>query len=96
MQANELAQQVAELVGNDREAQHGSKAQNFGNIAAMWSAYLAIRREPVAPLTPLDVGNMMVLLKVARTQLGEHNIDDYRDAAGYAVCAGEIADSDGR
>ena len=34
----------------------------------------------------------MVLLKVARTQEGQHNIDDYVDACGYSAIAGEIAE----
>ena len=33
----------------------------------------------------------MSLLKIARTQAGEHNIDDYIDAVGYQAIAGEIA-----
>ena len=32
-----------------------------------------------------------MLLKIARTQAGSHNIDDYVDACGYAAIAGEIA-----
>ena len=41
-----------------------------------------------------DVAAMMVLLKIARTQAGNHNIDDYIDACGYAAIAGEIAESE--
>ena len=33
----------------------------------------------------------MVLLKIARTQAGEHNTDDYIDACGYSAIAGEIS-----
>ena len=33
----------------------------------------------------------MSLLKIARTQAGEHNLDDYVDACGYSAIAGEIA-----
>ena len=40
-----------------------------------------------------DVATMMVLLKIARTQAGSHNVDDYVDACGYAAIAGEIADT---
>jgi hypothetical protein len=35
---------------------------------------------------------MMALLKIARTQAGHHNIDDYVDACGYSAIAGEIAE----
>ena len=33
----------------------------------------------------------MTLLKLARTQAGKFNLDDYIDACGYAAIAGEIA-----
>ena len=42
-------------------------------------------------LLPEDVANMMALLKIARTQAGQHNPDDYVDACGYSAIAGEIA-----
>lgn len=91
MKASEIATKAADLVGGDREAQHGSKSQNFANIAVLWNGYLSIRREPGTPLTALDVGHMMVLLKVARTQLGSVNPDDWVDMVGYSACAGEVA-----
>ncbi len=89
--ATEIAARAAELVGGDRDRQHGQKRDNFSRIASVWNGYMAARREPASPLDALDVGHMMVLMKVARTQSGAVNVDDYVDAAGYAACAGEIA-----
>lgn len=91
MKAHEIAAKAAELVGGDREQQHGKKADNLGRIASLWQAYLTIRRDPVAPIDAVDVGHMMVLMKLARTQSGALNVDDYLDSCGYAACAGEIA-----
>jgi hypothetical protein len=91
MRADDIAGLAAKLVAGDREAQHGTKMRNFGNIAEMWTSYMRIRRDPGAPLDQEDVGHMMVLLKIARTQLGEHNQDDHVDMVGYAACAGEVA-----
>lgn len=91
MKAAEIATRAAELVGGNREQQHGTKLQNFTNIATLWNAYLAIRREPGSPLTATDHANMMVLLKVARTQSGSFNPDDHLDMTGYSACAGEVA-----
>jgi hypothetical protein len=68
MRAVEIAQKAANLVGGDRDRQHGQK-----------------------PLDAHDVGVMMVCMKLARTQSGAVNPDDYVDACGYAACAGEIA-----
>ncbi len=91
LKAREIAGMAAELVGGDRDRQHGQKRDNFERIATLWQAYLTIRRDAAEPLGPVDVGHMMVLMKLARTQSGAVNADDYIDAAGYAACAGEIA-----
>lgn len=86
MKAHEICAKAANLVGGDRHRTHGDKFENFNNIAALWSAYLGIG------LSPLQAANMMALMKVARTKTGSHNPDDYVDTAGYAGCAGEIAE----
>lgn len=91
MKAHEILTKAASYVSGDRENTHGPKERNHQNIADMWNAYLAIRKDPDGILTPTDVLHMMVLLKVARTQLGALNMDDYVDMAGYAGCAGEVA-----
>jgi hypothetical protein len=90
--AGEVALKAASLVAGDRDKTHGKKEDNFGKIAAHWNAYLQSRScDDGTPLDALDVGHMMVLLKIARTLSGSINPDDYIDAAGYAACAGEIA-----
>jgi len=95
MKAGCIASQAAELVSGDRERQHGSKRDNFERIAKLWNAYLQIRRDPGAPLDAVDVGHIMVLTKLARTQSGAVNIDDWTDLCGYAACSGEIASEGG-
>lgn len=90
--AEEIAKGAAGLVVGTRERTHGDKLRNHENIARLWNAYRAIRRDPSADFTALDVALMMDLLKTARTQLGEHNPDDYVDKCGYSAVAGEIAD----
>jgi hypothetical protein len=90
MKASKICTQAAELVSGDREQQHGDKKENHENIARLWNAY-ACTIQP-GYLTALDVANMMELLKIARRKTGEHNDDDYIDAAGYAGVAGEIAE----
>ncbi|MBL8582813.1 MAG: hypothetical protein JNL61_11380 [Rhizobiaceae bacterium] len=84
MNAAEICRQAADLVSGDRKDTHGDTTRNHQNIARLWSAYLDV------PVTPDQVAMMMVLLKVARTKSGAFNIDDFRDMAGYAGCAGEI------
>jgi hypothetical protein len=91
MNAEEVIKQAGDLVSGDREQTHGDKFKNFQNICDLWNAYLSIRREPASPLSPLDYAHMMILQKMARTQSGSVNGDDYVDMAGYAGCAGEVA-----
>ena len=95
--AHDLCSEAARLVGGLRKTQHGDKLTNFACVADLWNGYwrAKCRTEPnqpiVTPFTPLDVANMMELLKVARRFTGTFNADDYIDAAGYAGCAGEVA-----
>lgn len=91
MRATEIAGRAADLVGGDRDRQHGQKHDNFTRIATMWNAWLQTRKDPAETLGAHDVGIMMVLMKLARTQSGSLNVDDYVDACGYAACAGEVA-----
>ena len=93
MKCSDILTEVAGLVSGDRESQHGPKLENHQNIADLWSEYLGISNIDLK-LTALDVALMMVLLKVARTRTGKHNLDDYKDMAGYAAIAGEIAEGE--
>jgi len=90
MRAADLLQTASQLVSETRAATHGDAHANHWNIARLWNAFLSIRPEPAVPLSPRDVAMMMALLKIARTQLGDHNPDDYVDAAGYIAIAQEV------
>ena len=89
--ATAILTQSSNLIGGDRDRQHGAKEDNFARIATVWNAWLAVRKSQDAPLDAHDVGCMMAMMKLARTQSGALNVDDYIDAAGYAACAGEVA-----
>lgn len=90
--ASDAARKAADLVGGERDRTHGTKRENFRKIAGMWNAWLDIRPQSNKPLDALDVGAMMCLLKLARTQHGAYNPDDYIDLIGYGACTAEIAD----
>lgn len=47
---------------------------------------------PDVRFTAKDVAMMMALLKVARIRSGKGTLDCYVDLAGYAACAGELAE----
>ena len=90
MRAADICRKAGELVGGERAQSHGAKLDNFERIAALWNGWIRARRSD-GDFTAHDVGVMMALLKLARTQSGAFNIDDYLDAAGYAGCAAEVA-----
>ena len=92
MNAEQILEHARNLVSGDRRAQHGDAHTNFGNIAIMWSAFMAIRRDPSASLSRSDVADMMELMKLARRQTGSVNEDDAVDGSAYAAFSGEFAD----
>lgn len=95
MEAVEILNTAANLVGGDRAKTHGDKVGNHTKIANLWNAYISNKYPALAlphPFDATDVAQMMILLKIARTQSGgTHNPDNYVDAAGYAGVAGECA-----
>ena len=74
------------IVTGEREKQYGKPEDNFAIIAELWSAYTGYK------FSPVDVAMMMALLKVARIRTGVGTVDSFVDLAGYAACAGEIAE----
>ena len=94
MKAVDLLTEAAELVSGPRAAQHGDMRDNHENISELWNAFLRIRRDPTEPLTASQAAIMMALVKIARTQTGDDNADDLRDAAGYCGIASELTDAE--
>ena len=74
------------IVTGEREKQYGKPEDNFAIIAELWSAYTGYK------FSPVNVAMMMALLKVARIKTGVGTVDSFVDLAGYAACAGEIAE----
>jgi len=90
MLSTEILDKVKKLVSKDREDKHGDKVINHENISRLWSSYLQNKTKLNIVLLPEDVANLMTLLKIARSQGGKFNIDDYVDMCGYSAIAGEI------
>lgn len=69
----------------ERPEQHGDPEDSFRVIANFWSEYIgATKEEGRQHVTPSDVANMMILLKVARSAGGHYDEDNPVDIAGYA------------
>jgi len=80
---------AVENVTGQRVDDYGTPENNFAKIAELWTAYKG------ADFTAHDVAMMMALLKVARIKSSPWKSDSYIDLAGYAACAGELAESAG-
>ena len=82
----EVLDKAKDIIIGNREQQHGSPEDSFCLISEFWTSYLG------HIVTPVDVGNMMILLKIARCKTGGHKEDNYIDIAGYAACTAEVND----
>lgn len=78
-----ILREANDIVNGDRNNSYGSPEDSFARIADLWSGYLQ------EEITSFQVGMMMILLKVARTE-GAGSMDNFIDIAGYAACSGEI------
>ena len=90
MKKEEILMKAADLVSNSRQESHGDTFKNHEQIAEFWNTYLDDKLKPMASITPDEVAMMLGLLKVSRSQVGKHNIDDYVDGAAYMAIAGEL------
>lgn len=73
------------IVNGEREGSYGTPENNFKSISTFWSAYLH------HDVTPEDVANMMILLKVARNSSGNYKQDNWVDICGYAAIGEELS-----
>ena len=91
MNTTDILKKTEKLVSESRHDKHGDKVINHENISRLWTSYLQNKFKLNLVILPEDVACLMTLLKLARTQAGKFNLDDYIDACGYAAIAGEIA-----
>ena len=90
MNKEEILMKAAELVSKSRQESHGDTFKNHAQIAEFWNIYLDDKLKPLASITADEVAMMMGLVKISRSQVGKHNVDDYVDGAAYMAIAGEL------
>ena len=86
----EILDKAKDCVCGQRQQDYGNPEDNFALIADLWTTYM---NKADLYFTSKDVAMMMALLKVARIRTGKGTRDSYVDLAGYAACAGEIAET---
>lgn len=85
-----LLNRAATLITGQRQQDYGSPEENFQRIADFWSTHLKKKLKDGETISPREVAELMMLLKIARTA-NSPTEDSYVDAAGYAGIAGELA-----
>lgn len=80
-----LLQKAHEKVYGEREQDYGKPILNLTHIADYWSLHLSRTTGEKIVLTPLDVCEMMMLLKIARLANTPEHEDTLLDIAGYAA-----------
>lgn len=89
METETILDAAKRLTSNDRQADYDHPTPNHERIAALWNAYLAIRKDSRSPISAADVATMMILLKIARNVFKPKE-DSIIDIAGYARCLAKI------
>ena len=91
---SDLLREVADVVAGARNRNYGPPKVNLGErTAELWNAYFNVM--PHSAVNGVDVCNMMILLKMARTMENITTKDNYADMAGYAAAAWEIVNDPG-
>ena len=81
----EILDQAKVLITGNREDDYGDAAENFGNIAKMWSVIFGI------DVQPYQVAFAMDSVKTCRLIKTPDHVDSWVDMAGYVGLAGELA-----
>lgn len=68
------------ITTQSRRDEYGHPFDNFTQIAAEWSLELGV------PVTPEQVGRMMIRVKMVRLRHNPNHRDSILDVAGYANC----------
>jgi hypothetical protein len=85
-----ILEEAVRVTSGDRRRDYDHPEPNHKRIATMWNAYLSIRKDPSAEISPYDAAMLMVLLKISRDVYTSKR-DNFVDAAGYIRCAAIIA-----
>lgn len=89
----EFINKASEIITGERAEQYGDATTSFQNIADFWSVYLSRIMGSGVMITPRNVADMMILLKISRTAMDFHE-DSYIDIIGYAALVNVVVSPD--
>lgn len=88
---NNILNTANEIINGDRKDEYGDAFDSFDRIAGLWSSYLDHH------ITPVDVAQMMILMKVSRgANVAKFNAiqeDSLVDIAGYSALAYQVSEN---
>ena len=84
---SKMLKEVARLI-EERGRYYGPPLRNHERIAAFWNVQLGDKLK--ADITPGEVVQMMIALKLARLIESPKHEDSMKDLAGYSACLLEI------
>jgi hypothetical protein len=86
----DILTEAANLIVGQRQDDYGTPQENFKRIADFANILWKKNLETNTPLSPRQMADFMILLKVART-INTPTRDSYVDISGYAGIGGELA-----
>lgn len=88
---NNILNTANDIINGDRKDEYGDAFDSFDRIAGLWSSYLD------QYITPVDVAQMMILMKVSRgANVAKFNViqeDSLVDIAGYSALAYQVSEN---
>lgn len=94
MTKEKLIEQAYTVVTGERQQAYGSPKDNLTVTAAIWSAQLS--RILTRPITPGEVAQLMVGLKLARLVQSPDHVDSWLDVIGWGAVGGEVSIPEGK
>lgn len=88
---NNILNTANDIINGDRKDEYGDAFDSFDRIAGLWSSYLDHH------ITPVDVAQMMILMKVSRganaAKFNTIQEDSLVDIAGYSALAYQVSEN---
>ena len=88
---NNILNTANDIINGTRKEEYGDAFDSFDRIAGLWSSYLDHH------ITPVDVAQMMILMKVSRgANVAKYNKiqeDSLVDIAGYSALAYQVSEN---
>lgn len=88
---NNILNTANDIINGARKEEYGDAFDSFDRIAGLWSSYLDHH------ITPVDVAQMMILMKVSRganvAKFNKIHEDNLVDIAGYSALAYKVSEN---